>query len=57
MSFELSVRAIVVSLNGCLLEGPVHSFDLAIGPRMVRLGQPVLDPVCIAKHVEHMDAP
>jgi hypothetical protein len=24
---------------------------------MVRLGQSVLDTVCVAKHVEHMDAP
>ena len=35
-----------------LLDRAVHPLDLAIGPWMVGLGQPVLDPVCIADHVE-----
>ena len=55
--FELGVRAVMVALNGRLFESSVHSFDLAIGPGMVRLGQPVLDAVGFAKHVEHMHAP
>jgi hypothetical protein len=40
-----------------LLEGSVHPLDLTIGPRMVWLGQPVLDTIGRTKHVEHMDAP
>jgi Arc/MetJ-type ribon-helix-helix transcriptional regulator len=39
---------IVVALHRCLLERPVHSFDLAIRPGMVRLGQAVLDAVPVA---------
>lgn len=36
------------------LDRPVHSFHLAIGPRMLDLGEAVLDPVCVTSHVEHM---
>jgi hypothetical protein len=35
--FELGVGAVVVTLNGRLLEGSVHPFDLTIGPGMVWL--------------------
>jgi len=55
--FELSVRAVMVALNGRLLEGSAHPLDLTISPRMIGLGQPVLDAVRIAKHVEHIDTP
>ena len=55
--FELSVRAVMVALDGRLLEGSVHPLDLTIGPRMVGFGQPMLDAVGMAKPVEHMDAP
>src|SRR6516164_2244687 len=54
---ELGVLAIMVALNGGFLEGSVHPLDLAVGPGMVGLGQPVLDVICITKHVEHVDAP
>jgi hypothetical protein len=43
----------MVALNGGLLERSVHPLNLTIGPRMVWLGQPVLDAVRITEHVEH----
>jgi len=43
--FELDVRAVMVALNGRLLERSVHPLNLTIGPRMVWLRQPVLDAV------------
>ena len=48
---------IVVALHRCLLERPVHSLDLAIGPGMVRLGQAVLDAAPVAGSIEGMAAP
>lgn len=35
-----------------VLDGAVHPFDLAVGPWMVGLGQPVLNAVGLADHVE-----
>jgi hypothetical protein len=55
--FELDVRAVMVALNGRLLERSVHPLNLTIGPRMVWLRQPVLDAVRVTEHVEHMGAP
>ena len=43
---------VVEAFDGRLLDGAVHSFDLAIGPRMVWLGQAVLDLICLTDHVE-----
>jgi hypothetical protein len=40
------------ALNGRVLDRAVHPLDLAVRPRMVRLGQPVLDAVGLADHVE-----
>jgi hypothetical protein len=36
--FELAMSAVMVPLNGSLLEGSVHPFNLAVGPRMTWLG-------------------
>ena len=47
---------VVVALDGRLLEGAVHPLDLAVGPRMVRLGEPVLDAVLAADLVEAVNA-
>ena len=49
---ELIVIGVVVSPNGSLLDGPVHSLDLAVRPRVINLGQSVLDPVLLADAVE-----
>jgi len=50
--FELVVGVVEVSLHGSVLDGPVHTFDLPVGPGMVGLGQPVLDSVDMASAVE-----
>jgi len=41
--FELVVGFVEVSFYRSVLDGPVHPFDLPIGPGMVRFGQPVFD--------------
>ena len=49
---------VVEAFDGRVLDGAVHPLDLAVGPRMVRLGEPVLDVVCLADHVEaHLTRP
>jgi hypothetical protein len=53
---ELVMRVVVVALDGCVLEGPVHALNLVIGPGMVDLGEPVLDPVLGAHTIEDVDA-
>ena len=53
---KLVVAIVMVALDGGVLDGAVHSLDLAIGPRMVGLGQAVLDAVLAADLVEAMDS-
>ncbi len=43
---------VVIPLHRCVLDRAVHPFDLAIRPWMIWLGQPVLDPIGCANHVE-----
>jgi len=52
---QLFVADVVIALDGGVLDGAVHSFDLAVGPRMVGLGEPVFDAVLTADLVEAMD--
>lgn len=40
---ELGVIAVMITLDRSFLDGPVHSFDLAIGPGMCRFRQPMFD--------------
>ena len=44
---EMAARAaggfVVVAFDGRFLDGPVHSLDLAVGPRMLRLGGAMFD--------------
>ncbi len=42
----------MVSLHCRLLDRAVHPLDLAIGPRVVWLGPPVLNPIYLADHIE-----
>jgi hypothetical protein len=49
---QLLVAVVMQALDGGLVDRAVHPFDLAIGPWMVGFGQPVLDPVGLADHVE-----
>ena len=44
----------MVALDGRFLDRAVHALDLAIGPGMLNLGQPMFDPVFLASHIEHM---
>ena len=37
------MRLVMVALDGRLLDGAVHPFDLAVRPRVTRLGEAVLD--------------
>ena len=54
MSAE-ALGCLIVEELGCrLLDGSVHALGLAIGPRMIRLGQPVLDAVLLAHPIERM---
>jgi hypothetical protein len=52
--FELGVAIVMMALYGRFLDRPVHALDLPVGPRMLDLGEPVLDAVLPAPHVEHM---
>ena len=49
---QLLVIVVVEALDGRILDGAVHSLHLAVGPRMVDLGQPVLDAVVVADPIE-----
>src|SRR5215211_1057487 len=43
MLTKLLMRVVVVAVDCRLFEGAVHALDLPIGPRMVRLGELMLD--------------
>lgn len=45
MGGQLGVAVVMVAFDGCLLDCPVHALDLAIGPGVLDLCKPVLDPV------------
>ena len=45
---------VVVSLDGGVLDRAVHPLDLAVGPRMIWLGEPMLDAVSPTGAVERM---
>jgi hypothetical protein len=42
---QLVVRLVVVAFDGGVLDGAVHSFDLAVGPGMLGFCQPMIDIV------------
>ena len=51
---KLVVGLVMVAAHGCFFEGAIHALNLAVGPGMVRFGEPVLDAVFPAAHIEHM---
>ena len=57
MAAQLVVGFVVVAFDRRFLEGSVHALDLAVGPGMVGLGQPMLDGMLPASTVERMTAP
>ena len=46
------MAVVVEAFDGRLLNRAVHPFDLAVGPRMVRLRQAVFNPIGLANHVK-----
>ena len=54
MASQLIVAVIVVAFDGSVLDGSVHSFDLSIRPGVFDLGQPVVDIIFAAAHIEHV---
>ena len=46
------MAVVLISFHRRVLDRAVHSLDLAIGPRVVWLGQSMLDPIGVADHVE-----
>lgn len=47
---------VMISANGGVLDGAVHAFDLAVGPRMIRFGEAVIDVVASAGVFKGMSA-
>jgi hypothetical protein len=56
MAAELVVVVIVIALDGCVLDRPVYAFDMPVGPRMVRFGQPKFNAVLVADLIETVDS-
>lgn len=49
---------VMEAFDGRFLDGAVHPLDLTVGPRVVRLGEPMFDIVGLADHVEaHLALP
>lgn len=49
---QLFVTVVMEMLDGCVLDGSVHALDLSVGPRMIDLGEPVLDTVLVTDPIE-----
>jgi hypothetical protein len=46
------------AFDRCFFDGAVHPLDFTVGRRVVRCGQPMLDVICFADHVEaHLTRP
>ena len=56
MRCERLMVGVMVSFDGGILEGAARALDLAVGPRVVRLRQPVLDARLMAEPVEQVHA-
>ncbi len=52
MCAQLIVAVGMKAFDGCCLDGAGHSLDVASGPRVVELAEPMLDPVGFTDHVE-----
>src|SRR5260221_5594373 len=57
MGFELLVAVVVVALDSRIFDRRFHPLDLPIRPGMLYLGEPVLDAILAAPHVEHVRHP
>ena len=54
MIFELPVGVVVIAPDSSLLERSVHPLDLAVGPRVVGLGEAMFDVALAADAIEHV---
>lgn len=52
MLFQLRVIVVVEALDGGVLDGSVHAFNLSVRPGMFELCEPVLDVVLVADPIE-----
>lgn len=50
------MAVVMIPPNGCILDRPVHAFDLPVGPWMVRFGQAMVDVVLSTGQNEAMAA-
>ena len=51
---ELFMAVVVIGFQGGFLDRPVHPLHLTVGPRMIGLGQPVLDAIAKTNAVKRM---
>jgi hypothetical protein len=49
---ELSMGLVMIGANCCFLDRAIHAFDLAVGPRVVGLGEAVIDIVASTREFE-----
>lgn len=52
--FELPMVVIMIAFDSSVFDRAVHPLDLTIGPGMLDFGQPVLDAILPAPHIEHV---
>lgn len=52
MAAKLIVAVVMIPFDRRFFDYPVHSLDLPIGSRMVWLGQPMFDPICVADQIK-----
>lgn len=53
---QLIVPVVIVTFDSGIFDGAVHSLDLAVGSRMVRFGEPMVDAVLGADLAEAVHA-
>ena len=53
---QLIVAVVVVAFDSRIDDRPVHPFNLTVGPRVPRPGEPVIDVVLRACKLENMRA-
>jgi hypothetical protein len=49
---QLGMAVIMIAFYRCLLDRPVHPFDLAVGPEMLDFREPLLDLVFVTDPIE-----
>jgi hypothetical protein len=54
MLLQLRVSFVVIALDSSFLQRPVHAFNLAVWPRMARLGETRLDAMLLTGILEGM---